>query len=90
MRMSVLNRRVQVLFDPGEYALLEAEARRRHRSVGALVRESVRHGLSQHADEKRATLARLLERADSSPGSPVGDWKEVKDGFEREALGTIR
>ena len=87
--MSVLDRRVQVLFDPEEYARLEAAARQQRRSVAAIVRESVRRTLDQRTPRRQATLSRLLARADSSPAAPVGDWREVKNDFERDTLDAI-
>jgi hypothetical protein len=87
--MPTLARRVQVLFDPDEYARLEAEARQRHRSVGSIVRESVRRTLAQQTPRRQAALARLLDRADAVPSAQVGDWQAVKDGFERDSLSAI-
>ncbi|MDR0283355.1 MAG: hypothetical protein LBI33_00465 [Propionibacteriaceae bacterium] len=86
--MPTLERRVQVLFEPEEYALLAAQAEREHRSVGSLVRQSVRQTLSPPAATRQAVLERLLARADADP-RPVGDWAGVKDGFERPSLRVV-
>ncbi len=90
MHMPTLERRVQVLFNPQEYALLEAQARLEHRSVGSIVRESVRHTLSSTASARQSALARLLTRADASPAPEVGDWEQIKDSFERDSLREIQ
>ncbi|MCL2471708.1 MAG: ribbon-helix-helix domain-containing protein [Propionibacteriaceae bacterium] len=87
--MSTLDRRVQVLFDPEEYSLLEDLAHQESRSVGSIIRESVRRTLSQPAQTRLVALERLLTRADAAP-VPVGDWHDVKDGFERDTLQAIR
>jgi len=87
--MPTLERRVQVLFNPEEYEQLEMFARNERRSVGSIVRESVRRTLSIPVSARQAAVERLLARADSSPASPVGDWENVKDGFERESLRAI-
>lgn len=86
MHMPILERRVQVLFDPDEYALLESMARQEQRSVASIVRESVHRTLAQPVSARQAALARLLARADSAPAEPVGDWEAVKESFERDTL----
>ncbi|MDR2929477.1 MAG: hypothetical protein LBV06_01000 [Propionibacteriaceae bacterium] len=88
--MSTLERRVQVLFDPVEYDQLEALAQRERRSVGAVIRESVRRTLATPTATRQAALSRLLSRADTDPGEPVGDWSVVKAGFERDDLQRIQ
>jgi len=86
--MSTLDRRVQVLFDPDEYALLVARGRRENRSVGSIIRESVRQS-SHQSSLRQEALASLLARADSLPDTPVGDWQQVKNSFERDSLAAI-
>ncbi|MCY7411533.1 MAG: ribbon-helix-helix protein, CopG family [Salinibacterium sp.] len=39
--MAILERRVQVLFDPAQYAALEAEAAAQRQSVASVIREAV-------------------------------------------------
>ena len=78
-----------MLFAPDEHAQLEALARDEQRSVASIIRESVRRTLSQPVSARQAALQRLLARADATPAPPVGDWAEVKEGFERETLGAI-
>ena len=89
MHMPTLERRVQVLFDPDEYARLESMARQEQRSVASIIRESVRRTLAQPVSSRQVALERLLVRADASPAQPVGDWEAVKDGFERDNLRSI-
>ncbi|MCL2316361.1 MAG: hypothetical protein FWC46_04645 [Actinomycetia bacterium] len=84
--MPILERRVQVLFDPQEYEALADLARTQNRSVGSIIRESVQRTLSRPASAREAALGRLLARAGDAP---VGDWDTVKDGFERTALEAI-
>ena len=87
--MPTLERRVQVLFDPDEYALLESAARQAQRSVASIIRESVHRTLAQPVSARQIALGRLFDRADSAPAQPVGDWEAVKAGFERETLQDI-
>lgn len=81
MCMATLERRVQVLFDPVQYAALEREAAATNKSVGAIVREAVSDRLRAGTTEKQAALARLLARADSLDSAPI-DWEEEKKAFE--------
>ena len=87
--MPTLERRVQVLFDPAEYEQLEALAKKERRSVGAVVRQSVRRTLDDKSEKRRAAYERMLARADSHPRLPVGDWNDVKETFERDSLRDI-
>lgn len=69
-----LKRRVEVLFDPTQYARLEKVARNAGESVGALVRKAVeREYLRPADDERRQAVRGLLEMH-----LPVGDWEDVK------------
>lgn len=81
--MATLDRRVQVLFDPAQYAALEREASATNKSVGAIVREAVSDRLRASTTDKQAALARLLARADSLPSAGPIDWEAEKDAFER-------
>lgn len=82
MCMATLDRRVQVLFDPAQYAALEREANATNKSVGAIVREAVGERLRVGTTEKQAALARLLARADSLPNAGPIDWQKEKDSFD--------
>jgi hypothetical protein len=79
--MATLDRRVQVLFDPEQYAALERLASATNKSVGAIVREAVSDRLRASTTDKQAALARLLARADSPTSAPI-DWEKEKDAFE--------
>jgi len=74
----VLRKRVEILFEPTEYERLAAEAKRRHRSVGWMVREAVRDQyLAPTREEKLRALDELLKlRID------LGTWEEAKELIE--------
>jgi hypothetical protein len=82
--MATLDRRVQVLFDPAQYAALEREALEQRQSVAALIRESVDDRLKRRKQSRREALERLLSSADDH-GPPI-DWEEEKESFERDYL----
>ncbi len=71
----MLSKRVEVLFDPKQYAELERVAQRDGRSVGALIREAVeREYLQASREERKAALKDLLSiRLD------IGSWEEAKE-----------
>jgi hypothetical protein len=81
--MATLERRVQVLFDPAQYAALEQVAADEHRSVAALIREAVDERLQRRRSNHADALARLFARADAHPVSGPIDWEAEKDSFER-------
>lgn len=71
----VLKKRVEVLFEPGQYARLEKVARNAGESVGSLVRKAVeRQYLQPTKDERRQAVEELLQMH-----LPVGDWGDVKE-----------
>ncbi|WP_152365680.1 hypothetical protein [Microlunatus speluncae] len=84
--MATLQRRVQILFDPAQYAALEDEARASKQSVAAVVREAVDERLRRGQRSKEEALARLLARAEAHPNQGPIDWDEEKESFEREYL----
>jgi len=61
--MGTLERRVQVLFAPEQYAQLEQEARRTRQSVGAYIREAVDERLRTRRVDREAAWARLKASA---------------------------
>lgn len=83
--MPTLERRVQVLFDPVQYAELEAEAAVQHKSVGALVREAVDERLARRKRDAQAALGRLFSSGDEAPGRGPIDWATEKDAFEQRS-----
>jgi len=84
--MPTLERRVQVLFDPAQYAALEREAASERQSVGALIREAVDERLNRRRSDKQAALARMLARADAQPDPEPIDWQHEKASFERGSV----
>jgi hypothetical protein len=82
--MATLERRVQVLFDPAQYAALEAEAAAHKQSVAAIIRESVDDRLRARKASRHEAIERLLASADRS-GPPL-DWDEEKKSFEHDHL----
>lgn len=87
--MPVLDRRVQVLFDPEQYAELQAEAAATHQSVGALIREAVDDRLDRRRRDALAALERLWASADEHPSGDI-DWEQEKHLMERDHLDEIR
>ncbi|WP_157962549.1 hypothetical protein [Homoserinimonas sp. OAct 916] len=87
--MAILDRRVQVLFDPAIYAALEVEAAAERVSVAALIRESVNDRLNRRKVGKQEALERLFARADSHPDAGPIDWESEKRSFERETTSDL-
>jgi hypothetical protein len=87
--MATLERRVQVLFDPAQYAALEAEAAAQRQSVAAIIREAVDARLRVRRTTQLEALERLFARADSGPALGPIDWEAEKDAFERDILRDI-
>ena len=84
MHMSTLDRRVQVLFDPVQYAALEHEASLRNQSVAAVIREAVAERLREPKTSATEALERLFASGDAHPTPGPIDWEAEKDSFERE------
>jgi hypothetical protein len=59
MHMRNLERRVQLLLDETRYRKVTVEAKRRHMSVAAVIREAI-DGLPATADQRRAAIAEIL------------------------------
>ncbi len=69
-----LSRRVEVLFEEGEYEALKREAERLGMSFGEIVREAVRRSyLVPSAEQRHAAIQRILSRE-----VDIGTWEEVK------------
>jgi hypothetical protein len=84
--MATFERRVQVLFDPAQYAALEAEAQAHRQSVAAVIREAVDERLRMRKSLQQEALARYLARGDAHPTPGPIDWEDEKDSFERDSL----
>jgi hypothetical protein len=80
---------VQILFDPAQYTAFEQLARSEHRSVAAVVRETVDQRLSSRRTARRAALERMIFSARQQEQSSMEDWEDVKASFEREHLEQI-
>ena len=77
-----LTKRVELLFDPEQFARLEEIARARKESVGALIREAVAREYLQPAQEqRRAALGRLLRQ-----DTDFGSWERAKEEIVREVV----
>lgn len=83
--MHMLDRRLQVLVDAERYARLEALARERGASIGAIVREAIDRGLSDPASRRAAAGQRLLT-ADPMPvpADPADLRAELEAARSRE------
>ncbi len=85
--MATLERRVQVLLDPQQFSALEQEALRHHRSVAAIIRESIDHHLEVDLAKRRAALEYLLASADGPDAEAMKDWDEIKREIEEDLYG---
>jgi hypothetical protein len=86
--MSTLDRRVQILVNPEQYAELEREARRSGRSVASLVRQSIDDHLAGLRSSRSAAGERLLRSADPVSDAQE-DWDMTKGAIERELRGKL-
>lgn len=80
--MPTLDRRVQILFDPAQYAALQAEASAEHRSVAAVIRDAVTDRLGRRREDARSALDRVFASGDAAPSVGPIDWSAEKDSFE--------
>jgi hypothetical protein len=87
--MPRLQRRVQILFDPVQYAALEEEAAALKQSVASIIREAVADRLDRRKRSKRDAFERLLSRSMAADVPAPIDWEKEKDEFERGALADI-
>lgn len=76
-----LDRRLQVLLDPGQYRRLEEHAARRGESVAALVREAIDERFPDERLDRRRAGELLLEARPMD----VDDWTVMKE----ELLGAV-
>jgi len=76
--MSMPGRRVQVLFSPDQIARLQAIARARGETVGALIRRAVETVYLHHEPEKRREAVKRM----AALNLPVSDWEQM----ERESM----
>lgn len=72
-----LTKKVMVLFDPRRYQKVEEEAKRRHSSVGALIREAVDKKILEQAEvaeDVRLDAARRI----ISGKEEIPEWQEIE------------
>ena len=81
MCMSTLERRVQILLDPAQYARVEREAKRSRQSVAAVIREAIDARLATRDSVRSAAANRILKSADSGKGE---DWSVTKAALDAE------
>ena len=80
MALMAKTKRVQVLMEPDEFAVLEELARKQGASVADLMREAARvQLLSQVGLARRAAAVREFLRL---PDAPMPEWKELKAEIE--------
>lgn len=82
--MATLEKRVQVLFDPSDYALVESEARAHGVSVGAFIREATNNRIAAERTNARASWQQLWRTADTAPAADPLDWEQLKAAYENE------
>lgn len=72
--MPTLTRRVQVMLSPRQYESLEALARARGISVGALIRQALQEAFLQPDEEERLRAVQDL----ASLRLPVAGWEQME------------
>ena len=83
MCMRNLERRVQLLLDESRYRKVTGEARRRHVSVAAVIREAIDR-LPEGADRRRAAIAEILAAEPMPlPADPAELRHELDSARER-------
>ena len=85
MRMSTLERRVQILLDPAQYEDVEREALRTGQSVAAVIRGAISARLASGSAARAAAAQRLLASAD--PDTERGeDWSDSKAALAEQLV----
>lgn len=85
--MCMFDRRLQVLLDDRRYRRLRAEARARHASVGALVREAIDRTYPVSLERKRAAAKAILA---APPMEVPLDLRALKAELEEIRAGAKR
>lgn len=81
-----LDRRLQILLEERQHALLEREATRRGTSVAALIREAVDRMYAGAGADRQQAAAELLQ----AEPMPVEDWTAMKAQMLDELAGGDR
>ena len=75
-------KRVEVLFDPEQYARLDRIAKERRESVGALIREAVaRQYLGPTKEEKLAAVRWI-----AAQNIDLGSWEELEEEMSQDLV----
>jgi hypothetical protein len=79
--MPVLERRVEVLFDPEVYERVEQLAAREGRSVGSVIRNAVDARLKEQDEARLAAIESIRRRAalDDGPAMTLEEWQSIKN-----------
>lgn len=85
--MCMLSRRLQILLDDQRYRRLQAEARARHASVGALVREAIDRAFPIRFERRRAAAKAILA---ARPMALPDDISELKKELDEIRAGAKR
>ncbi|HEU65069.1 MAG TPA: ribbon-helix-helix protein, CopG family [Chloroflexi bacterium] len=80
-----LTKRVMVLFDADRYKKLDEEAKQRHCSKGALIREAVEKGILQKGEASKSERIEAARRLISME-EDIPDWDEMEKLIAREHL----
>ena len=73
------DKRVEVLFEPGDYRRLEEIAHREHKSVGGVIREAVAKYVTGPSDaERERAWDDFFKLAEEGAGGPSGSPEEIK------------
>ncbi|WP_460942708.1 hypothetical protein [Okibacterium endophyticum] len=89
--MATLERRVQILLDPAQYAVLEAEAHEKHRSIASIIRESIDERLDRGQATRRRAAADFVAYAQGNTGdTSLHDWREGKQALDNQLADTFR
>ena len=78
MRMRNLERRVQLLLDEPRHRKVSEEARRRHVSMAAIIREAIDR-MPAAADQRRAAIADILAAEPMPLPADPGDLRRELD-----------
>lgn len=83
--MSQLSKRIEIRIDGIRLERLETEARRRRKSLSALIREAID---KQFPLGKQKTAERLRAVTDMGRlNAPVGDWRQMEKEIEKGRFG---
>ena len=78
----MLSKRVEVLFDPKQYAALECEARRHRKSIAALIRDAVERQYLAPSRKERLEAVKWL----TSQNIDFPPWEEIKEIIIRDKI----